>query len=628
MSTLVSRLALAPNTSGANQQWLLLLIWLAAAVIAALLGLLMQGTPPADGTYVPLGNDSFYHARRILDSAVESRGFYQFDERVHAPEGSWIPWPWAYDFLMAKATQVAVWLAPGLDPMAFIAHVPTFWVFVNAALFLAAAGAAGLSIEMRVLAMLCFAISPLTQLLHSVGMVDHHFIEHSFVLLTIWLGLRWFGAPDEPVRAASLAVTLGLASAFHNGLFILQLLPLGTVLLCWLKQTAPPPRALYIFGGTLFVTTLLVLLPSGPFRAGMFEFGLLSWFHLYVAGCSAATLAFFAWHPFSRGSLLGFVTLCAGLALPLANQVLSGAGFLSGTFSLLDQVIEVKSPYEFARSFGLTHAAGYYSWLLLATPFLLGYFAYRALRDTQPTQIFFATAVVLGLALMLSQFRMHYFGLFVFVASGLLLVDRARDSRGWRRSGVFATAFGVIALAYQPALRERLFVIYAPGADAEYASSLAIYAELENACAADPGVVLANSDDGNPILFHSECSVIANNFILRPEDERHLAEVDRLMRLSPDSLRVERPDIKYLFLRASWFSVAEGDTQRLVGTNPIAQQLLIDATPPPGFQVLRSVYRGIDDSGPRDLYARLYKITPAATTSDTRGGPVSDVDGR
>ena len=45
--------------------------------------------------------------------------------------------------------------------------------------------------------------------------------------------------------------------------------------------------------------------------------------------------------------------------------------------------------------------------------------------------------------------------------------------------------------------------------------------------------MLTSTDDGNAVLFHSDCSVIANNFILRPEDARHIEEVSRLMRLSP-----------------------------------------------------------------------------------------------
>ena len=50
-----------------------------------------------------------------------------------------------------------------------------------------------------------------------------------------------------------------------------------------------------------------------------------------------------------------------------------------------------------------------------------------------------------------------------------------------------------------------------------------------------------------------ECSVIANNFILRPTDEAHIEEVYRLLRSSPDEIRKQRPDVKYVLLRARDF---------------------------------------------------------------------------
>src|SRR5436190_4794874 len=215
------------------------LIFLGGALVAVFFALLVRDSTIIDGVYLPRGNDSFYHARRILDAAIGSRGFYQFDDRLQVPEGAWIPWPWAYDYLMAKATQAALWISPTLDPMAFISYVPVVWIFVNAALFLAVARAIGLSREMQFLAMLCFALSPLMQLLHSIGMVDHHYVEHTFVLLNAWLGLRWLARPADTRRAVALAAALGAAPAFHNGLFILQLVPLASVFALWLRGTAP-----------------------------------------------------------------------------------------------------------------------------------------------------------------------------------------------------------------------------------------------------------------------------------------------------------------------------------------------------------------------------------------------------
>jgi hypothetical protein len=586
-------------------------LWLGAALIAAFFALIIRDSTIIDGLYLPRGNDSFYHARRILDAAVGARGFYEFDERLQVPEGTWIPWPWAYDYLMAKATQIALWVAPALDPMTFIAYVPVAWILVNTALFLAVAIAIGLPREMQVLAMVCFSLSPLTQLLHGIGMVDHHYIEHTFVLLNVWLGIRWFERPDDRWRAVCLAAALGVAPAFHNGLFVLQLVPLAAVFLLWVRGAAPPRAAIGYFAVTLVAVTQLVLLPSAPYREGMFEFGLLSWFHFYAAVCTAAALAFMAWRPFTRATLGWFATFCVVLAFPGFTQLIGGAGFLTGGFSILDQIIEVRSPYKlFTDTFGPMETAAHYSWLLLLAPPLLAYYGVRVCRENRPERLYYAVAVTFGLALLLDQYRLHYFGFFGLVTGGLALVDQLRARLQWHRGLTFVLSFAAVALAYQPALRERLFIVYAPGADTEYASAFAIFLDLGTLCSQDPGVVLASADDGSAILFHSECSVIANNFILRRSDEAHIDEIDRLMRLSPAEIRAERPDIKYVFVRVRDFAVMQDNVAWLNAGSPIAKQLFIDETPPAGYTLIKTVRRQIGESGEAGVYARLYKVEP------------------
>lgn len=611
----VARDGLENHSASTTRSWIpsadALAIWSLGSLIAIFFALLVSDSTIVGELYLPRTNDSFYHARRILDAAVGTRGFYQFDDRLQVPEGAWISWPWAYDWLMAKAAALAVWLVPSLDPMAFIAYVPVAWILVNAALFVAAAGSAGLSREMRALAMFGFAFSPLTQLLHSIGMVDHHYIEHTFVLLTAWLGLRWFERPDDARRAGVLAAVLGTATAFHNGLFILQLFPLVAVFVLWLRGSAPAPIALRRFGIVLVVTTLLVLLPSEPFRRGMFEFGLHSWFHLYIAVCTAAAMAFMAWRPASRAAFAGLAGLSAALALPLGAQLAGASGFLAGTFSILDDISEVRSPYRmFTETLGPSATAAYYSWLLLLAPAVLVFYLYRLWRERQPKRVFFAVLVALGLPLFLDQMRLHYFGYFALVAGTLLVLDELRERLNWHRGLVFVGAFGALALAFQPALRERLFIRYAPSADPEYASALPLFLELNALCAEDPGTVLASNDDGSAILFHSECSVIANNFILRNEDKAHIDEISRLMGLTPEQIRAERPDIKYLLLRVRDFSVFRDKVAYLVVDSPIAKQLFIDTTPPPGFVLLKTIRPRLNEDGPAGTYAKLFKVVP------------------
>ncbi len=586
------------------------LIWLFASLIGIFFALVGREATVVNGTFVPRGNDSFYHARRILDAAVGTRGFYQFDDRLNAPDGSWIPWPWAYDYLVAKATQLTLWFAPALDPMAVMSVLPVLWILVNAGLFTAAAGELGLSREMRLLALVCFAMSPLTQMLHSVGMIDHHYVEHTFVLLNVWLGLRWFNRPDDRRRAAALGVALGVAPAFHNGLFILQLVPLAAVFVLWLRRAAPARAALWTFGLALVVATQIVLLPSEPYRQGMFTFGLLSWFHFYVAVCTASAFAFMAWREFTPRNVVWLAGLCACLALPLVPQVLDGIGFLSGTLSILNQIDEVHSPYQlFTQELGPLATAGYYTWLLPLAPVLLVYYGYRAFRETRPGRLYYAIVVVFGLALFLDQWRLHYYGFFGFITGGLLLVDEWRKRCRWHRGAVFAATLAAVALAYRPALHGRLFALDVPGSDFGYANATGAFQALHDLCARDPGVVLASSTDGAPIIFHSECSVIATNFILTPDDAAHIKQVMQLMWSTPEKIRTERPDIKYIFIRASDFTVQDGNDLRLVDGNAMVDHLLRSDTPPAGYKLVTNIVSRAAGGGTK-VYARLFAISP------------------
>jgi len=380
------------------------LLWLGATVISVFLALLVIDSAFFEGEYIPMGNDSFYHARRMLDTAIGDRGFYQFDDRIHVPDGSWIPWPWAYDYLMGQAARFAVWVKPTTDPMGFLTFVPVVWLAINAAVFLAAARRAGLTLTFCTIAMLAFALSPFVQLMHMPGKVDHHFIEFSFILLVTWLGLRWFSAPQSRASAIGLGLALGLAPGFHNGMFVLQVPILLTVGLLWLRGERVARHDLNALALTLLATTVLIVLPSEPFRQGLFEFGLLSWFHLYAAACTSIVLAFIGWRGYDKKSLLTLAGVCTLLAVPLLGQLIHGAAFLSRDISMLEDVIEAMSPFVlFFDKFGPLRTVAQYSWLLLLAPPLLVYYLLCIFRRSSHRDLFFAVMTVFGLAFMMMQ---------------------------------------------------------------------------------------------------------------------------------------------------------------------------------------------------------------------------------
>src|SRR5689334_23192686 len=142
--------------------------------------------------YVPVGNDSFYHARRILDTALNPSGFYQFDPKIHAPDGALIVWPWGYDYLLGWLVRLAMKSGMVAQPMAFLAWVPSVAVMLSVALMMVLARRLSLSVWSAAIAGLCVAVAPLTQVLHGVGIIDHHWAEYVFVLATLVMGLRWF----------------------------------------------------------------------------------------------------------------------------------------------------------------------------------------------------------------------------------------------------------------------------------------------------------------------------------------------------------------------------------------------------------------------------------------------------
>ena len=159
-------------------------------------------------------------------------------------------------------------------------------------------------------------------------------------------------------------------------------------------------------------------------------------------------------------------------------------------------------------------------------------------------------------------------------------------------------------------------MFHAPGSDPEYGNVLPLHNELGKQCAADPGVVLASTDDGNGVLFHSECSVIANNFILSPEDARHIDEVRRLMQLDPAEIRQQRPDVKYVLLHVRDFIEVKDGAVVLAASSPIAMQLLASTVPPPGYELLATVRVRMDEQNTNAVLARLYKIVPDNATPE------------
>jgi hypothetical protein len=601
-----------------SRQAQFLAIWVIASLIAALLALQLTSASYVDGVWLPVGNDSFYHARRILDAVTLPGGLYQFDPAIHVPQGSWLTWPWAYDWSMARGLQLMQWVRPATDAMAFLTHVPVYWVFVNCGLLLGTLMVLGLPTYWTALILIGYALSPLTQLLHGVGIIDHHFAEHTFVLLTLLTGLRWLKQPERITTAALLGITLGIAPAFHTGLFILQAPVLLTLFVLWCKGRLPPKDAVLALSTALILATLAALLPSEPFQQGQFQFSVLSWFHLYIAAISTLVISCFARFKCSTGKVALLMLLGVAFIIPIWGDTVGGAAFLTRDIMLLENISEARSPIQMALGEqGFWSTIAYYSLFGVLAPLLVPIYVYRGWVARDGMQLFLSVMIVFGVLLLLLQFRLHYFGSFALILGWAILAKEKLKLARSKPALTFAIGCLVVAVAFQPSVANKLFVNYALGMDQAYHDTYPMFASLEERCAENPGIALVDNNFGHYVRFHTQCTVIANNFLMTSQHEQKIKEMKRYLDMSPEKLLIEAPsDMHYVFAELEdFFGMRDGEvtltsTEYLQENNPrLFFELNARDDLPDRYRILAEL--PLDES--RGLTrARVVEILPAA----------------
>lgn len=612
------------------------LVWLAGSFIAILMSLNTLSASLVDGSYIPVSNDSFYHARRILDAAADPNSFFEYDTKIHVPEGSQITWPWTYDYLLAAIVRTGSALT-SIQPTTILAYIPVAALAISIGLIVGICIALNLSVFSTLLATLCVALSPLTQVLHGVGIVDHHFAEYIFVLATLWAGLRWLNRPDSRANAVVLGCVLGLAPGFHNGLFILQIPAVITVVLAWLRDVRMPLTPAMWFGGALLGSTLLIAVPSEPFRQWQFEFYLLSWFHLYIAFCSAASIVALAVLPRSKKTILLLASGVAVASLPLLGIAIYGTTFVAGDLDTLKNIAEVKGISAILKSRGLRWLVDYYSGLVLVIPIILGLSLFVAVRKQTPLAVrYFAVASVGALVLLAMQFRFHPYGSFALFLPLIAAFDHYGKAHA-RQLAAGAALTLLVSASYALPVKDRLFAEQEPGNDVYYGLTRSAYPVLRKLCSDAPGVVLAGSDAGNYIRYHTDCSVIANNFLLTPQHAAKVAELNARLEMTPDELLRAEPRIRYVLITLADIATgaAAGGVEPMVlsspkdfaGAKPALAGALMSAEPNslgPRYRLLMD-YRYGQDGIP---LARLYEILPAkaVASSDTESQDPSPTD--
>ena len=190
----------------------------------------------------------------------------------------------------------------------------------------------------------------------------------------------------------------------------------------------PEKRQTILFGTSLLLTQLLVLLPSHHFLTFEYELYLQSWFQLHAAFLT--TIGVFALCSKRKLTMLILLGVAGLLALPTALQVMFGVSYLQSDLHQFDKLLETQA--MLGGSLSALQINFFYTGLVWLTPVYFGFAIYQLLKHrAQGMTLIVMVAALLGLAMMLAQFRFQYFGLFFLVLMPMLIIQnllpRGRD---------------------------------------------------------------------------------------------------------------------------------------------------------------------------------------------------------
>ena len=123
---------------------------------------------------------------------------------------------------------------------------------------------------------------------------------------------------------------------------------------------------------------------------------------------------------------------------------------------------------------------------------------------------------------------------------------------------------------------------------------------------------MSYSDDGHHIRYHTDCSVLTNNFLLTPLHEKKILEGSAYLGMTPDQFLKAAPHIKYVFVRMySVFDAGpDGWTPAPVSkimerNSPLFVALTFSEHIPPEFRLIDEIR--IEDE--RDFaFARVFEV--------------------
>jgi hypothetical protein len=526
-----------------------MLLWLLGAFVVLISTLQMTRASLQDGVYPPVGHDAFYHGARMLAVAT-GNPLPQFDSHMHAPEGDWVQWPWAYDYVMGR-TAGLIGAATGINKATVLMHLPIGLALAGLGFLIAIAYCLGFPAPLAAIAVLAYSVHAFTQYQFGVGALDHHGAEQVLTLVTLWSGIRWAQCPDLPVRSALLGGILALAIGVHTGLLILQVPIVLTLLIAWLRGWQPPLLSALAFSITLISITALMLIPALLTGYHGFDLHHLSWFHLYVAVATSAVVFATAKIAGDRShAAVSMLVVIVLLAIPLLATFVFLGRFAAGDLPTIAQIDEIRSPFAMLHDrLGVRRLSQVYTLLVWIAPLVFVGSIIGAVRARSLDRRYFWCMSAFGLMLLLLQQRLAVFGVWALYLPILLAVfDLSRERPRWRRRA-FGGVIALFVVAYAPTGAFQLFGSRVPSMDEHYSTARSMLPALARACAQDPGVVLADPGDGHLIRYFTNCSVIANNFRLTETDVRKIDQTLDLIATPLADLRASAPFVRYVLAR-------------------------------------------------------------------------------
>jgi len=249
---------------------------------------------------------------------------------------------------------------------------------------------------------------------------------------------------------------------------------------------------------------------------------------------------------------------------------------------------------------------------------------YRVVRGRDPARVLFDVSACGGVALLLAQERLHYFGSFALYLPLIIAADHLRlQLAPARRIAVSVLSIAALALAMWPGLY-RLGDSPALGGHLEYLLQRPMFLELGRRCEREPGVVLAEFNNGHYLRFHTDCAVIANNFIMT---EQHLAKIDlveAMLALRPAGFKRDYPWVRYVYVRrADNILAVSSNEDRLKRNKGLRSALLFgsDGGYAVGFEQIAEARVGAYKGQPT-VFARAFAVEqrspPARKTGEGR----------